>query len=213
MQSAQGLGVSPRRYELQRVYNILFEIAAYVYRKVGMDNSLHTDAADSVAALAPFSVISIVRPASEYPCLRSRSAAALESTPPLISTTAFLQGEFFQPEISVRDVLLQRTSFRYFTSKAGRQDSGMSILQVAVIFHFPIYYCPAYQYTWEVPLLPRDHVESLLINVKENGGIKTVPFLACRKIASDFGMKPRDVETAALKTAFVLKDTEETSVR
>ncbi|HAH68690.1 MAG TPA: thiamine biosynthesis protein ThiF [Synergistaceae bacterium] len=75
----------------------------------------------------------------------------------------------------------------------------MSILQVAVTFHFPIYYCPAYQYTWEVPLLPRDHVESLLINVKENGGIKTVPFLACRKIASDFGMKPRDVETAALK--------------
>jgi|ADurb_Gel_03_Slu_FD_contig_123_17863_length_6723_multi_12_in_1_out_2_5 molybdopterin/thiamine biosynthesis adenylyltransferase len=74
----------------------------------------------------------------------------------------------------------------------------MSILQVAVAFHFPIYYCPAYKDTRGVPSLQRDYVESLLANVREDGGIKTVPFSVCRKIASDFGIKPRDVETAAL---------------
>ena len=47
--------------------------------------------------------------------------------------------------------------------------------------------------------LPADLVENLQINSKDRGGIKVIPFLTCRRFASELGLKPRDVEITALK--------------
>jgi molybdopterin/thiamine biosynthesis adenylyltransferase len=47
--------------------------------------------------------------------------------------------------------------------------------------------------------LPADLIEILRSNSKLIGKVKIIPFLTCRSIALDFGMKPRDVEITALK--------------
>lgn len=47
--------------------------------------------------------------------------------------------------------------------------------------------------------MPADLVENLQINSVDRGGIKVVPFLTCRRLASELGLKPRDVEITALK--------------
>lgn len=47
--------------------------------------------------------------------------------------------------------------------------------------------------------MPTDLVEVLRINSELIGGVKIIPFLTCRMIASDFVIKPREVEITALK--------------
>ena len=53
--------------------------------------------------------------------------------------------------------------------------------------------------TREVSILPADLAEKLNYYSKDIGGIKVIPFQTCRKIASEIGSKPRDVEVSALK--------------
>ena len=47
--------------------------------------------------------------------------------------------------------------------------------------------------------MPADLIEILRSNSKLIGKVKIIPFLTCRTIALDFGIKPRDVEITALK--------------
>lgn len=47
--------------------------------------------------------------------------------------------------------------------------------------------------------MPADLAEKLRIYSEDSGGIKVIPFQTCRKIASELGLKPRDVEVTALK--------------
>lgn len=49
--------------------------------------------------------------------------------------------------------------------------------------------------------LQSDLIESLHVNSELAGNIKIIPFLACRRIASDFGLRPREVEIVALKNS------------
>lgn len=47
--------------------------------------------------------------------------------------------------------------------------------------------------------MPVDLIEILRINSELKGGVKIIPFLTCRTIALDFGMRPREVEIIALE--------------
>lgn len=47
--------------------------------------------------------------------------------------------------------------------------------------------------------MPADLIENLRLNSKLIGNVKIIPFMTCRKIASELGLKPRDVEVTALK--------------
>lgn len=47
--------------------------------------------------------------------------------------------------------------------------------------------------------MPADLIEILRSNSKLMGKVKIIPFLTCRRIALDFGMKPREVEIISLK--------------
>lgn len=47
--------------------------------------------------------------------------------------------------------------------------------------------------------MPAGLAEKLRIYSEDSGGIKVISFQTCRKIASELGLKPRDVEVTALK--------------
>lgn len=47
--------------------------------------------------------------------------------------------------------------------------------------------------------MPADLIENLRLNSKLIGNVKIIPFMTCRKIASELGLKPCDVEVTALK--------------
>lgn len=47
--------------------------------------------------------------------------------------------------------------------------------------------------------MPVDLIEILRINSEHKKGVKIIPFLTCRVLASDFGMRPREVEIIALE--------------